>query len=173
MRTAVRERLQAATGLVFVLLSLVTLFALPTPPAAGASAKDIASYFSVHNGAAQALGYIYLLAFLFFLWLIGYLRTVFARAEGETHHLSTLFCKERGNSPGTSSRLLMRWWSTGSRAEKPWEQSDSLSPAQSRASNHSRRSREQLPNTLGIHLMTREHLLRYALGRRKASELQA
>src|SRR5690348_1933159 len=91
VRTSVWERLQAATGLVFVLLSLITVFALPPPPAAGASAKDIASYFSVHNGAALAFGYIYLLAFLFFLWFIGSLRTVFARAEGETHHLSTLY----------------------------------------------------------------------------------
>jgi hypothetical protein len=91
VRISLWERLQAATGLVFVLLSLIALFALPTPPAAGASAKDIASYYSVHNSVALVLGYIYLLAFLFFLWFISYVRTVYARAEGETHHLSTLF----------------------------------------------------------------------------------
>ncbi len=85
------ERLQAATGLVFVLLSLIALFALPPRPAAGVSAKEIASYYTVHHGAAQAVDYIVLLALLFALWFIGYVRTVFARAEGETHHLSTLF----------------------------------------------------------------------------------
>ncbi len=85
------ERFQAATGLVFVLLSLIALFALPPRPAAGASAKEIASYYTVHNGAAQAADYIFLLGLLFSLWFIGYVRTVFARAEGETHHLSTLF----------------------------------------------------------------------------------
>ncbi len=85
------ERLQAATGLVFVLLSLISLFALPPRPAAGASAKEIASYYTVHGGAAQAADYLFLLGLLFSLWFIGYVRTVFARAEGETHHLSTLF----------------------------------------------------------------------------------
>lgn len=91
MRTSVGDRLQAATGLIFVLLSLIWVFALPPPPVAGASANEIASYYSAHNGAVQALSYLYLLAVLFSLWFIGYLRTVFARAEGETHHLSTLF----------------------------------------------------------------------------------
>ena len=91
MRTSVGERLQAATGLVFVLLSLIALFALPPRPAPGVSAKEIASYYTVHNGAAQAADYIFLLGLLFSLWFIGYLRTVFARAEGEPHHLSTLF----------------------------------------------------------------------------------
>jgi len=85
------ERLQAATGLVFVLLSLIALFALPPRPAAGVSAKEIASYYTVHHGAAQAADYIFLLGLLFGLWFTGYVRTVFARAEGETHHLSTLF----------------------------------------------------------------------------------
>ncbi len=85
------ERLQAATGLVFVLLSLITLFALPARPAAGASAKEIALYYTVHSGAAQTVDYLFLLGLLFSLWFIGYLRTVFTRAEGETHYLSTLF----------------------------------------------------------------------------------
>ncbi len=40
------------------------------------------------------------------------------------------------------------------------EQAESL--AHDRASNQSRRSREQLPSELGIGLMTRKHLLRYA-----------
>jgi hypothetical protein len=85
------ERLQAATGLVFVLLSLIALFALPPRPAAGASAKEIASYYTVHSGVVQAVDYLFLLGLLFSLWFIGYLRTIFARAEGETHHFSTLF----------------------------------------------------------------------------------
>src|SRR2546422_10623640 len=38
----------------------------------------------------------------------------------------------------------------------------SLPLARGKASRQSRRSREQLPNQLGIRLMTREHLLRYA-----------
>jgi hypothetical protein len=91
VRISVGERLQAATGLVFVLLSLVALFALPPRPAAGASAKEITSYYTVHSSAVQAVDYIFLLGLLFSLWFIGYVRTVFARAEGETHHLSTLF----------------------------------------------------------------------------------
>jgi hypothetical protein len=88
---SVWERLQAATGLVFVLLSLISLFALPPRPALGASAKEIALYYTAHSGAAQAADYIFLLGLLFSLWFIGYLRTVFARAEGKTHYLSTLF----------------------------------------------------------------------------------
>jgi hypothetical protein len=88
---SVGERLQAATGLVFVLLSLIALFALPARPAAGASAKELASYYAVHSSAAQTGTYLFLLGLLFALWFTGYLRTVFARAEGETHHLSTLF----------------------------------------------------------------------------------
>jgi hypothetical protein len=91
MGKSVWERLQAATGLIFVLLSLIALFALPPPPAAGASAKEIASYYTVYHGAAQSADYLFLLGLLFSLWFIGYVRTVFARAEGETHHLSTLF----------------------------------------------------------------------------------
>jgi len=88
---SVWERLQAATGLVFVLLSLIALFALPARPAAGASAKEIAAYYTVHSGAVQAVDYLFLLGLLFSLWFIGYLRTVFAQAEGQTHYLSTLF----------------------------------------------------------------------------------
>ncbi len=91
MGKSVWERLQAATGLVFVLLSLIALFALPTRPAAGASANEIAAYYTAHSGAVQAVVYLFLLGLLFSLWFIGYLRTVFARAEGEPHHLSTLF----------------------------------------------------------------------------------
>ena len=91
MKTLVGERLQAATGLIFVLLSLISLFMLPPRPVLGAPAEEIASYYTVHNSAAQAADYLFLLGLLFSLWFIGYLRTVFARAEGETHHLSTLF----------------------------------------------------------------------------------
>jgi hypothetical protein len=91
MGKSVWERLRAATGLVFVLLSLVSLLALPARPAVGTSAKEIASYYTVHNSAVQAVDSLFLLGLLFSLWFIGYVRTVFARAEGETHYLSTLF----------------------------------------------------------------------------------
>ncbi len=91
MGKSVWDRLQAATGLVFVLLSLIALFALPPRPAPGASANEIASYYTAHSGAAKVTDYLFLLGLLFSLWFIGYVRTVFARAEGETHHLSTLF----------------------------------------------------------------------------------
>jgi hypothetical protein len=91
MKTAVGERLQAATGLIFVLLSLISLFMLPPRPALGAPAKEISSYYTVHNGASQVADYLFLLGLLFSLWFISYLRTVFARAEGEPHHLSTPF----------------------------------------------------------------------------------
>src|SRR5712692_1824371 len=43
-----------------------------------------------------------------------------------------------------------------------FEMGNYAAPADNRASRQSRRSREQVPNTLGIRLMTREHLLRYA-----------
>jgi hypothetical protein len=91
MRTSVGERLQAATGLVFVLLSLIALFAMPPRPAPGAPANEIALYYTAHSGAAKAADYLFLLRLLFALWFIGYLRTVFAQAEGELHRLSTLF----------------------------------------------------------------------------------
>ncbi len=103
------ERLQAATGLVFVLLSLISLFALPPRPAPGASAKEIASYYTVHSGAEQGRIYIFLLGLLFALWFIGYLRTVFARAEGETHHLSTLFF----GSGVVTVAISMAFWGMG------------------------------------------------------------
>jgi hypothetical protein len=91
MRTAVGERLQAATGLVFVLLSLIALFSLPPRPAPGAPVNEIASYYTVHSSAVKVADYLFLLGLLFALWFIGYLRTVFTQAEGEPHHLSTLF----------------------------------------------------------------------------------
>lgn len=84
------ERLQAATGMIYVLIALTALLIVSPPPAAGASAREIATFYTVHGTAFMVGGYVCIAGEIFYLWFIAYLRRVLGQAEGGVHQLSTL-----------------------------------------------------------------------------------
>lgn len=90
MKLPLWRRLLAATGLIYGLLNLITLIALPPPPAAGAPAQEIAAYYATHRIAFLITNYGAMLAVVFLLLFIGYLRNVAERADSEARPLSTL-----------------------------------------------------------------------------------
>jgi hypothetical protein len=82
------ERLAAATGVLFVVLLLVSVFMVPAPPDVNAAPRDIASYFSDHRTALLISGYLAGLAAVAFLWFLGSLVSTLRRAEGDHPRLS-------------------------------------------------------------------------------------
>jgi len=82
--------LGAGSGIVDVLLSLIALLIVPLPPAVGASAREITSYYTVNSGALLISNYLFLLTIVFFLWFFGYVSVILRSAEGESPVLSTV-----------------------------------------------------------------------------------
>ncbi len=90
MGTLLLKRIQAATGILYALVGLTALLFVTVPPAAGAPAREVATFYTVHGSAFMVGGYLCIAGEVFYLWFIAYLRSVLARAEGGTHQLSTL-----------------------------------------------------------------------------------
>ena len=73
----------AATGIVFVVLTLIGFAAvIPTPPDLNAPSQDWASYFLSHHSAIRAGIVILAVAFFFYIWFLGTLTSVLRIASG-------------------------------------------------------------------------------------------
>jgi hypothetical protein len=73
----------AATGIVFVVLSLIGFAAvIPTPPDLNAPSQEWASYFLSHHSAIRAGIVILAVAFFFYIWFLGTLTSVLRIASG-------------------------------------------------------------------------------------------
>ena len=73
----------AATGIVFVVLTLIGFAAvIPTPPDLNAPSQDWASYFLSHHDAIRAGVVILAVAFFFYIWFLGTLTSVLRIAAG-------------------------------------------------------------------------------------------
>ena len=64
------ERLGAATGILFVVLLVVSVFMVPTPPDINASPGTISAFYSDHRTAILVSAYIGGLAVPVFLWFL-------------------------------------------------------------------------------------------------------
>lgn len=84
------ERYGAATGIVFGILLVVSIFMLPSPPHIDDSAGKIASYYADHRRAVLASGVIGTLGSVAALLFICHLRHVFDRVEGGIEGISTI-----------------------------------------------------------------------------------
>jgi hypothetical protein len=73
----------AATGIVFVVLTLIGFAAvIPTPPDLNAPSQDWASYFLSHHDAVRAGVVVLAVAFFFYIWFLGTLTSVLRIATG-------------------------------------------------------------------------------------------
>jgi hypothetical protein len=72
----------AATGIVFVVLSLVGFIVFPTPPDLNSPAQDWASYFLGHHDGVRASIVLLAVAMFFFIWFLGTLTSVLRIATG-------------------------------------------------------------------------------------------
>lgn len=84
------ERLTAASGMLFILVLLVSTFMLPRAPSASAPGTEIAAYFSDHHSAGLVAGYLSGIGAILALWFFSVLASVLRRAEGDTGHLWVL-----------------------------------------------------------------------------------
>jgi hypothetical protein len=84
------QQLGAATGIVFVVLLVVSIFALPAPPKIDVPAGNVATYFQNHQDGVRASTFIGMIAAFFFLWFLGSLRSFLRVAEGQTGRLSSV-----------------------------------------------------------------------------------
>jgi hypothetical protein len=84
------ERLGAASGLAFVVLSLLSAFIYPQQPRSDSSAAVTLAWVHGHRVALQAGMIVALFAAGTLLWFAGYLRDALARFAGEGESLATL-----------------------------------------------------------------------------------
>lgn len=80
------ERLGAATGIVFVVLSVLALFIGGQPGAA----PDVVQYFIDNRGRLLVQSFLAGLASIFFLWFLGSVWSYLRAAEGGTGRLSAV-----------------------------------------------------------------------------------
>jgi hypothetical protein len=80
------ERLGAATGIVFVFLSVIALFIGGQPGAA----PDVVQYFVDNRGRLLVQSFLAGVASIFFLWFLGSVRSYLRAAEGGTGRLSAV-----------------------------------------------------------------------------------
>jgi hypothetical protein len=84
------EQAGAATGIVFVVLLVISVFGLPTPPELNESPLNVSRYFQEHQDAIRSTTFIGMIAGFFFLWFLGSLRSFLRVAEGGTGRLSAV-----------------------------------------------------------------------------------
>jgi hypothetical protein len=93
----------AATGIVFVVLSLVGFIVMPTPPDLNAPSQDWASYFLGHHNGVRASVVLLAVAMFFFIWFLGTLTSVLRIATGTPRLPSIAFA---GGILGAASVLV-------------------------------------------------------------------
>jgi hypothetical protein len=81
----------AATGIVFVVLSLVGFIVFPTPPDLNSPAQDWASYFLGHHDGVRSSIVVLSVAMFFFIWFLGTLTSVLRIATGSPRLPSIAF----------------------------------------------------------------------------------
>jgi hypothetical protein len=72
----------AATGIVFVILTIVGFIVFPTPPDLNSPAQEWASYFLGHHDGVRAAIVLLTVAMFFFIWFLGTLTSVLRIATG-------------------------------------------------------------------------------------------
>jgi hypothetical protein len=84
------ERIGAATGAVSVLLFIISVGILPTPPDVDAPASEIHAYYLEEHEGVQASLVVQIAALFFFTWFLGSLRSALRVAEGGTGRVSSI-----------------------------------------------------------------------------------
>lgn len=82
------ERLAAATGIAFVVVTAVALFMAPTPPDPGTAPDVVATYYTDNGDKLRLQSYLLGIGGIFFLWFLGTLRAFLGAAEGANNRLS-------------------------------------------------------------------------------------
>jgi hypothetical protein len=84
------ERLGAATGILFVVLLVISAFGTPTPPDLNDQPVKFAQWFRDHQDGIRTATFIGMIAGFLFLWFLGSLRSFLRAAEGGTGRLSSV-----------------------------------------------------------------------------------
>lgn len=82
------DRLGAASGILFALLTIASIFTAPQPPKAGDEIEVILPYYAHHRSGVLTSAYLIGLALIFFLIFLASLYTLLRNAEGGTGRLS-------------------------------------------------------------------------------------
>jgi hypothetical protein len=85
------QPLAAATGIGGIVLFVVSILVVPTPPRFSKPAADVTTYLSDHGSALRTSQYVAGLAVILFLWFIGTLWSHLRRAEGPAGRLAQVF----------------------------------------------------------------------------------
>ena len=83
------RRLDAATGVVFAVLTVVAVALPGTPPKADASSETLVKFFGGHRGDVLAGDFLLGLAAFFFLWFLGSVRSYLRAGEGGAGRVSS------------------------------------------------------------------------------------
>ena len=84
------ERIGAATGAASVLLFILSVGILPTPPDVDAPASEIHAYYAEEQDGIQVSLVFAAAALFFFIWFLGSLRSALRVAEGGTGRVSSI-----------------------------------------------------------------------------------
>ena len=82
------RRLDAATGILFVVVALVAFFLPGTPPKADDTTQKITTFIVDHRSSILAGDFLFGVASFFFVWFLGTLRSYLRAAEGGEGRLS-------------------------------------------------------------------------------------
>ncbi len=85
------ERLAALTGIVAVVLLVVSIVIAGSPPVVGDSTEKITSYLADHDTSIRVSQYVAGLALALFVWFIGTLWAHLRRSEGAGGRLAQIF----------------------------------------------------------------------------------
>jgi hypothetical protein len=81
----------AATGMLFVVLTVVGFIIVPSPPDLNAPAQDWASYYLSHHDAVRTSMLLFTIALFFFIWFLGTLTSILRIAAGSPRLPSIAF----------------------------------------------------------------------------------
>ena len=84
------ERIGAASGIVAVVLLILSAVLPGTPPALDDPASDLRSFYVDNKGGIQAAAYLTGLGAFFLIWFATSIRAALVRAEGEEARMSSL-----------------------------------------------------------------------------------
>lgn len=82
------EKLAAATGIAFAVVTGIALALVETPPDPGATPDAVAAYYTDNGDKLRLQAYVLGIGGILFLWFLGTLRAFLRSAEGENGRLS-------------------------------------------------------------------------------------
>jgi hypothetical protein len=85
------ERLAATTGIGGVVLFIVSIFMVPSPPVADDSTREITGWLADNASTIRAAQYVAGLAIVLFVWFVGTLWSHLRRVEGSGGRLAQIF----------------------------------------------------------------------------------